>query len=145
MSSVIETIRQILTECELMDEFNGVHVDYTESGAGNAGIFPTNPRKISEDLVGNQRWQINFSLLVDRAAYEDYDRLANSDFLLQLTYYMNSQKNISVIENVNGTERSGKITNIAASNALLFAVPTGDINDGVRYSLQLQVTYMIYE
>lgn len=40
---------------------------------------------------------------------------------------------------------TGEITKISCANAMIFDVPTGDINDGVRYQMQIAVTYTIYE
>jgi len=142
--NVIETVKQILTDCSLMDDFNnGVHIDYTEAKDKDIGMFPIGPSKTGEDLIGNEKYKISFQLYTGLFAFEDSDRLGNSDFLTKLTYYLNKQKNIAIIETVDGEEMSGIINKIDAANALIFEVPTGDINDGVRYQLQLSVNYII--
>lgn len=140
--NVIEAVRSILTDASIMDEFNGVHVDYTESG--EAGIYTNGAVKISEDLIGNPTYRMNFQLYTGMQAFADYDRLKNSDFLLRLTYYLDTITGVEITETVNEKECPGEITKISCSNAMLFDVPTGDINDGVRYQLQIAVTYKIY-
>lgn len=142
--NVIETVRRILSECDIMDEFNGIHVDYTEAVTGFAGLFPNGATKTGEDLIGNPKYRITFALYTGLSSANDYDRLANSDLLLRLTYFLNQQKNIAITETVNGNEYPGEITRIFCSNGLLFDYPTGDPNDGVRYQLQIGAEYAIY-
>jgi len=142
--NVTETIQKIITDCPLMDEFNnGVHIDYTEAKDNDAGMFPIGPTKTGEDLVGNEKYKMTYQFYAGLCAFEDAERLKNSDFLTQLTYYLNKMKNISIIETMDGEQRYGTIKKIDAANALVFDVPTGDLNDGVRYQLQLSVSYII--
>lgn len=143
--NVIETIQQLLTDCDLMNEFNGVHIDYTEAINGDFGMFPVGPNKTGEDIIGNSKYRITFQLYAGLFAFEDYERLNNTGFLTKLTYWLNKQKNIDVTETVDDVEHKGLIKSIEAGNALLYEYPTGDINDGVRYQIQLQVDYIVYE
>lgn len=142
--NVIETVKKILTDCELMDEFNQIHVDYTETEESplSAGLFANGAVKTGEDIIGNPKYRMPFTLYTGLQSVNDYDRLKNSDFLLRLTYYMNGQKDIPITENLNGTDYNGIITDISGSNALLFDYPTGT-PDLVRYQLQIQVNYRI--
>lgn len=144
--NVVRTMRELLSECSLLDKFNGIHVDYTieEDVPGALGLFSMGTTKTGEDILGNERYRIGFQLQTGLTAYEDYERLRNSDFLLQLTYWLNRKKNIRIVEEFGETERLGKITTVSAGNALLFDAPTGDVNDGVVYQLQVTVDYIIY-
>ena len=142
--NVIETVKDILSNSDILDEFNGVHVDYTESVPGAAGLFSNGASKIGEDLIGNIRYRINLTLYTGLTAAIDYDRLNNSDLLLKLTYYLNTLKGITTSETVDGVEYQAEITRMSCSNGILYSVPTGDANDGVQYQLQLQVEYIIY-
>lgn len=147
--NVIETVKKILTDCPLMDEFNdNIHIDYMSLGDKqemDTGVYPLGTSLVSGDILGNKKYHINFSVFADKKAYEDYDRLNNSGFLLSLTYYLNQLKDIAITENVNGEEKNGVITKISAGNGLLFSVPSGDINDGVTYQIQIGVDYTIYK
>lgn len=142
--NVIETVKHILSECTILDEFNDIHIDYTEGSAGFAGLFPNGATKTGEDLIGNPKYRITFALYTGLHSANDYDRLANSDLLLRLTYYLNQQKNIAITETVNDKDYPGVITRLFCSNGLLFDYPTGDPNDGVRYQLQIGAEYAIY-
>lgn len=149
--NVTETIKQILSECIIMDSFNdGIHIDYTDSETKDIGMYPVGPTKSGEDIIGNTKYNIKFEIYSKLTAYEDYERLKNSNFLTMLTYYLNKKRHISVTEKVitddlqEEMEIQGEILSIDAGNALLFSLPTGDINDGVMYQLQLTVAYKLY-
>ena len=141
--NVIETVKDLLSRCSILDEFNGVHIDYTEGETGEAGLFSNGATKTGEDLIGNPRYRIAFTLYTGLRSATEYDRIQNSDLLLRLTYYLDQIKNIAITEDVNGTEYPGEITRISCANALLFDYPSGDPNKGVRYQLQISVDYRI--
>ena len=150
--NVIETTKQILSECIAMDAFNGgIHIDYTDSEAQDIGMYPVGPTKVGEDIVGNYKYKIVFEVYSKLTDFEDYDRLKNSNFLAMLTYYLNSKKHIEITEDVKTDilgstyEIEGKINDISAGNGLLYSLPTGDINDGVMYQLQITVNYTLFE
>lgn len=141
--NVIEKMKDILSGCALMDEFNGIHIDYTNPKDDYAALFPNGSVKTGEDIIGNPQYRISFRLYSVLHAPLDYDRLKNSDFLLMLTYYLDSVKYVGITETINGIEYPGEITRIICSNALFYDVPTGDLNDGIRYQLQISVEYTI--
>lgn len=120
---------------------HGLHVG--KNIPGTLGLFSTGAIKAKENLVGDMAYRIIFQLQAGMTAYEDYERLKNSDFLLNLTYELDQAKDVEIAEQINGFFGSRVINSISAGNALLFEVPTGDINDGVVYQLQLTVGYTI--
>lgn len=143
--NIIETVRKILTDCSLMDQFNGVHIDYTDSTPGDCGLIPQGARLLGGDVCGNEKYLITFQLQSGLHAYEDADRLSNSNFLLELGYYLDHIMDIETVEKVNGSEKNAVITKMRCNNALMFFAPSGDINDGVVYQLQIEVNYTIKE
>ena len=58
-------------------------------------------------------------------------------------YWLEKQKHIAVTAVVDGKEMPGEITKMSCANAMLFAVPTGNVNDGVTYQLQIYAEYTI--
>ena len=144
MMNVIETVKTLLTESNVLDAFNGgIHVDYTEAADSDAGLYSTGPVKIGEDVIGNPKYRMNFQLYTGLRGFTDYDRQVNSDAMTALTYYLDSKRGSAVDEAVNGKTYSGKILSVTASNAMLYDVPSGDYADGVRYQLQIAVEYKI--
>lgn len=143
--NVIEVLKNLLSDCPLMDEFNNEHIDYNEDVTGNYGIYSVGTNKIKEDIVGNATYVSDFILYANNMAYDDITRLSNASWLMRMTYWLDKQKNFNITEIIDGFVMNGIITKITASNGMMFSVPTGDINDGVNYQIQIKVTYEFKE
>ncbi len=143
MMNIIETMKTVLSESKIMDEFNGIHVDYTEPEEGSAGLFTSGAVKTGEDVIGNPSYRLNLTLYTGMRGALDYDRIKNSDFFLRLTYFLDELTGIETIETINDENYTAEINKVACSNQLLYSVPTGDINDGVIYQFQIAVEYSI--
>ena len=143
--NIIELVRQILTDYPKITEFtNEINIDFTDDTPTNFGLSSVGDQKISEDILGNQIRQHNFVLYALNQSYTNYDRLANSTFLLDLTYWLEQYKHEDPIEvTINDKTVSGKLLKLSSANAMLYMVPTGDINDGVTYQIQIYAQYHI--
>ena len=143
--NIIELVRQILTDYPKITEFtNEINIDFTDDTPTNFGLSSVGDQKISEDILGNQIRQHNFVLYALNQSYTNYDRLANSTFLLDLTYWLEQYKHEDPIEvTINDKTVSGKLLKLSSANAMLYMVPTGDINDGVTYQIQIYAQYFI--
>jgi hypothetical protein len=93
--------------------------------------------------LGNQTRTHNFVLYAVNQAFEDYNRLANSTFLLELTYWLEKQKGQAIIVTIDDTEKQGKILGMSAANAMLYSIQDEDINKGVTYQIQIYATYSV--
>lgn len=143
--NIVEKLKQILNDYpDIMQFTNDIHVDFTDSNPTNFGLSSIGDNFLREDIVGNKLRKHSFILYANNQAYTDYDRLVNTNFLLNLNYYLETVKNIEIIANINEEEKNGIITNISSSNGMLFNITTGDINDGVNYQIQIYVTYKIF-
>lgn len=132
--TVIDKVREILKEYPKISEFvNEIHIDFTESVAKSYGLSSTGDTLLNKDILGNQLRQHNFILYARAEAYEDFDRLQNSNFLLELNYWLELQKNIEI--------DNGKITSLTSANGMLYEIPDGDLNNGVLYQLQIYAEY----
>lgn len=160
--NIIELVKTILINYPKLYEFiNDIHMEFTEGNSNNYGLSSTGDILLKEDIMGNQTRQHNFVLYARNQAYTDYDRLANSTFLLELSYWLeNIVDNPSTSTVIDGiypygdlfpddcaypTEEgfSGKLLKLSSANAMLFEIPTGDINDGVTYQIQIYAQYKI--
>lgn len=143
--NIIEVVKQILTDYPKISEFtNEIQVDFTESTPTNFGISSTGDSLLSEDILGNQTRQHNFVLYAINQSFTDYDRLANSTFLLELTYWLEQYKEKDAIEvTINNKTIQGELSGLSSANGMLYSVPTGDINDGVMYQIQIYAKYKL--
>lgn len=143
--NIIELVKQILTDYPKISEFtNEINVDFTEDTPTNFGLSSVGDKIIKEDILGNQIRQHNFVLYAVNQSFTDYDRLTNSTFLLDLTYWLEKYKQEDLIEvTINDKVVHGKLLGLSSANAMLYSVPTGDINDGVMYQIQIYAKYKL--
>lgn len=140
--NIIEKVREILTNYEGINQFtNTVHVDFTEAEDVDYGLSSTGDSLIRTDVLGTQIRQHNFVLYARKEFLEDYNRLANSNWLLELNYWLEKQKG----QEITAGDRIGKITKLWSANGMLFDIPNGDVNKGVLYQLQVYAEYKIEE
>jgi hypothetical protein len=143
--NIIELVKQILTDYPRISEFtNEINVDFTDGTPTNFGLSSTGDQLVREDILGNQIRRHNFVLYALNQSFTNYDRLANSTFLLDLTYWLEQYNQEDQIEvTINDKTVSGKLLGLSSANAMLYMVPTGDINDGVTYQIQIYAKYKL--
>ena len=142
--NILEKVKEILTEYPKMSEFcNGIHTDFTENKPGNFGLYPNGDAILRTDILGGQKRKHSFVLYANNQSFNDFERIANSTFLLELAYWLETVKNVPITVTVGNEEREGIITKMSSANGMMFAAPTGDINDGVTYQLQIYAEYKV--
>lgn len=142
--NIIENVKQILTDCPLVKQFtNDIHVDFNSNDTASFGLFSNGDSKTKEDILGNQVRQHNFVLYATNQSFNDFDRLRNSTFLLDLNYWLETVKGQEVTATIDGAKYKGCITKMWSANGMLFAMPTEDITDEVTYQLQIYARYTL--
>lgn len=142
--NIIELVRKLLTEYPKIMEFtNEVHVDFTDDTPTNFGLSSAGDTLLKEDILGNQLRKHNFVLYAINQSFTDYDRLANSTFLLDLSYWLEQVKGQPIEVTINEQIKTGKIISMSSANAMLYSIPTGDINNGVIYQIQIYAQYTL--
>ena len=84
--TIIEYMRQKLTEYPKISEFltgDDIHIDFTEPDPVNYGLSSNGDSLVKEDILGNQIRRHNFIMYAVGQSFTDYNRLANSNFLLE--------------------------------------------------------------
>lgn len=141
--NVIEAMRQVLTDYPNISDFiNGdVHIDFNEEEDHNYGLSSTNDSLLRKDILGNQTRTNNMVLYATNQSANDYDRLQNSTFLLDLGYYLETVKGQEVTATINGVEMIGSIQSVSIANAMAW----GKSEDGqlITYQLQIKVNYTL--
>lgn len=132
--NIIEKVKEILKEYPKISEFvNDIHIDFTDSESKSYGLSSIGDTLLKKDILDNQIRQHNFVLYARAEAYEDFDRLQNSNFLLELNYWLEKQKNIEI--------DGGKIISLSSANGMLYEIPNSDLTNGVLYQLQIYAEY----
>lgn len=145
--TIIDFMRQKLSEYPKISEFlagDDIHIDFTDPDPVNYGLSSTGDSLLKEDLLGNQTRQHNFVMYAVGQSFTDYNRLANSNFLLELAYWLErlpEEDGLSVI--VDGQELNGKFLKATTANAMSMGLMGETINEGVMYQIQIYAQYKI--
>jgi hypothetical protein len=143
--NIIELVKQILTDCPLVQDLSGsINIDYTEDSPVSFGLYPTGDQLLKEDILGNQDRQHNFVLYAVFQSFTDYDRLANSTFLLNLAYYLEHAATGQEIEvTIDNKTVLGKLTKLSSANGMLYGYQDGTLSGPVTYQIQIYAQYYI--
>lgn len=145
--TIIDFMRQKLTEYPKISEFlagEDIHVDFTDPAPVNYGLSSTGDTLVKEDLLGNQIRQHNFVLYAAGQSFTDYNRLANSNFLLELAYWLErlpEAEGLSVT--IDGREMIGRFLKSTTANAMSMGLMGETIDKGVMYQIQIYAEYKI--
>lgn len=144
--NIIEAVKETLTNYEKISEFtNNISVDFMENTPTNFGLYSTGDELIREDVLGNQTRRHTFILYANKQSFTDFDRLCNSSFLLELNYWLEKQKGLLISVEIDGKTKTGEIVKLSSANGMMYSIPTGDINGGITYQLQIYAEYSVKE
>jgi len=146
--TIIDFMRQKLSEYPKIQEFlagEELHIDFTDPDATSYGLSSSGDALIKEDVLGNQHRRHNFVLYAVNQSFTDYCRLANSNFLLELAYWLERLPEEDGIQVDIGEEKilSGKFLKATTANAMAMQPMGATVNDGVLYQIQIYVNYEI--
>ena len=144
--TIIDFMRQKLTEYPKISEFlvdGDIHVDFTEPGS-SYGLSSNGDSLVKEDMLGNQTRLHNFAMYAVAPSFTDYCRLVNSNFLLELGYWLEQlPEEGGLIANIGNQEMEARFIKAITSNAMAVQPMGETVNDGILYQIQIQVTYQI--
>ena len=142
--NIIELVKSIVEAFPKISEIcNAVHIDFTDDTPTNYGLSSTGDSKLKEDILGGQTRQHTFTLFAIYQSLNDYDRMSNSNVLLELAYYLESKAQRQVITSeVDGETITGTLTKLTCANGMLFQIPN-QINDGWMYQIQITAEYKV--
>lgn len=140
--TVIDLVKQIVTEYPQIQQFtNYVSVDFTKDDDPNYGLSPVGDSLVSKTILGHEKRQINFSLYAVDVAYEDYNRLNNSNFLLELGYWLDEHEEVGTVHETSNKKYNIILDKLRCANAMMFQLQDNDINKPVMYQLQITANY----
>lgn len=144
--TIIDFMRQKLMEYPQISEFLGeddIHIDFTDPSPVNYGLSSTGDSLIKEDLLGNQIRQHNFVLYAVGQSFTDYNRLANSNFLLELSYWLERLPEKGLTITMKYQKLKGKFLKATTANAMSMGLMGETIDQGVMYQIQIYAQYKI--
>lgn len=95
-------------------------------------------------MLGNQTRRHNFAMYAVAPSFTDYCRLVNSNFLLELGYWLEQlPEEGGLIANIGNQELEARFLKATTSNAMAMQPMGETVNDGILYQIQIQVTYKI--
>jgi len=143
--NIIEAVKLIISDCPLVQDLSGsINIDYTEDSPVSFGLYPTGDQLLREDILGNQDRQHNFVLYAVFQSFNDYDRLANSTFLLNLAYYLEKAATGQDVEvTVDNKTLHGKLNKLSSANGMLYGYQNETLSGPVTYQIQIQAQYRI--
>lgn len=137
--TVIDFMRNKLTEYPKIAEFlagDDIRIDFTDPEPTNYGLSSNGDSLLKEDLLGNQTRQHNFAMYAIGQSFNDYNRLANSNFLLVLGYWLEQLEEEEI-------EPGVTFKKARAANAMAMQPMGETASDGVLYQLQIYAQYKV--
>lgn len=144
--TIIDFMREKLTAYPQISKFlagDDIHIDFTESQPTNYGLSSTGDSLVKEDVLGNQVRKHNFVMYAVGQSYTDYNRLANSNFLYELSHWLEHLPEETVTFEVEGEEKQGIFLKATTANAMSMGLMGETINDGIMYQLQIYAEYKL--
>jgi hypothetical protein len=137
--NIIELVKVVVMG---FPNISDLHIDYTEDDPDNYGLYPTGDQHVKEDVLGNQTRQHNFVLYATFQSFTDYERLANSTFLLDLAYWLEKAATGQMIEvTINEQTVTGTLKKLSSANGMLYGYKEGTLSGPVTYQLQVYAQY----
>ena len=133
--TIIDFMREKLTAYPKISKFlagDDIHIDFTESQPTNYGLSSTGDSLVKEDVLGNQVRKHNFVMYAVGQSYTDYTRLANSNFLYELSYWLEHLPEEAVTFEVEGEEKQGIFLKATTANAMSMGLMGETINDEIK-------------
>ena len=137
MREILESFPKISEVC------NEIHIDFADPEPTSYGLASTGDSLIKEDILGNQTRQHTFMLYSTFSGINDYERLANSSALLELSQWLSLKKGDVVLSQIGDDLYRGELLNIKTENGMLYEVPQENAMDGILYQLQIVAEYTI--
>lgn len=143
--NIIEFVKEVLTSYPKIQEFtNNIYVDFTDDSPTNFGISSLGDALVKEDILGNQIRQHNFVLYAVNQSFTDYDRLLNSTFLLELSYWLERYRSdVELSATINNKTYKGMLKSLSSANGMMYQVINEDMNNGVMYQIQIYAQYTV--
>ncbi|MDO5125336.1 MAG: hypothetical protein Q4D35_03050 [Ruminococcus sp.] len=90
--SILSGLKEYISKCPFLKDLE-LHVDQTESDPVNYSISTSGQIFLSEDILGNQKWQYNAILQSREYTHDDITRLDNAEFTESFIFWLQDLNN----------------------------------------------------
>lgn len=143
--NIIECVREIVSSFPKISAVcNAVHIDFTDSESTSYGLSPTGDTLVKENILGDQTRRHTFILYAVYQSLNDYSRLSNSGTLLELQQWLEKKTGNKITAEIDGETYEGELVKLIPANGMLYSIPDENLNENVRYQLQITAEYNIY-
>lgn len=141
--NIVELVKAVVQEYPRIDE---LHIDNVGVNSDDFGLYPTGDKPVKTDVLGNETREHTFILYAVFQSFNDYDRLSNSGFMLELQSWLEHYKPTEKLTFDNGsTKYTGQLNKLNCSNGMLYNIPDNNTNSCVQYQMQITAEYKIIE
>nr|DAJ65102.1 MAG TPA: Minor capsid protein from bacteriophage [Caudoviricetes sp.] len=144
--TIIDFMKTKLSKYPKISDFllnDDIHIDFTEPTPTNYGLSSTGDSLIKEDILGNQTRQHNFAMYAISKSYTDYNRLENSNFLYELSHWLENLEVEEFITEINEKAINSKFIKARCANAMSMGLVGETISDGIIYQIQIYAEYIL--
>lgn len=126
---IIDRLKTFLAGCPSVS--GDLRIDFTDAAATSYGIMPVGVTTLERYMDGAKRMQYSFIVYVRDCTAEDFERLANSQFLESFAEWLE--------ENVPELDEGYTADRVETANGMLFDMSPG--GETGLYQLQCQLFY----
>lgn len=140
--NIIELTKQILNECEIVQDFfpgKFVKVDFiNQENDEQCGLISAGDTLQKKSVTGVETYRHSFILYARTENISEYQALANSNFLLNLSFYL---RGLTLGQEVSVLDRKGSLNKLECANGMKVSFLTNSVVGPCEYQLQIFATY----
>lgn len=140
--NIIELTKQILNECEIIQDFfpgKSVKVDFiNQENNEQCGLISAGDSLQKKSITGIETYKHSFILYARTENISEYQALSNSNFLLELSFYL---RGLKLGQEVSILDRKGILNKLECANGMQVSFLTPSVAGPCEYQLQIFATY----
>lgn len=136
--SILQAMKEYLSDCPFLDEMarDDIHVELLSESPTNYGLSAAGDMLIKRYVDGRQVRQANFILYAKEYTFDDVQRLENSGFCEEFTFWLEDKNTAGELPDLGENITAEKVS---ASNGMMFEI--AENSDTGTYYIQINLIY----
>ena len=136
--SILSATREYLSNCPFLDEMakDNIHVELMDETPTNYGLSAAGDMLIKRYIDGKQVRQANFVLYAKEYTFDDVQRLENSGFCENFTFWLEDKNTAGELPDLGDSLTAEKVS---ASNGMMFELSENSTTG--TYYIQINLIY----